>query len=91
MSLKENNQSGIEIVTYNEKWEKTFILLEDLLKITLGDLILYVEHVGSTSVKGLSAKPILDIRCSNRRLLCFSCYYRRSRKDRLLSPRKLEL
>jgi GrpB-like predicted nucleotidyltransferase (UPF0157 family) len=61
MSVKENNQSGIEIVTYNEKWGKSFILLEDFLKKTLDDLIICVEHVGSTSVKGLGAKPILDI------------------------------
>ena len=56
-----SNLSGIVIVTYNEKWEKSFILLEGFLKKTLGDLIICVEHVGSTSVKGLSAKPILDI------------------------------
>lgn len=30
-------------------------------KAALGDLILKIEHVGSTSVQGLSAKPIIDI------------------------------
>jgi GrpB-like predicted nucleotidyltransferase (UPF0157 family) len=61
MSLKENDQTGIEIFPYDKKWEKTFLSIEDILKNNLGDLIICVEHVGSTSVKGLGAKPILDI------------------------------
>lgn len=61
MSVKENNQTGIEIFPYDEKWEKTFLSIEDVMKNNLGDLIICVEHVGSTSVKGLGAKPILDI------------------------------
>lgn len=61
MSKKENNQSGVEIFPYDEKWGKSFLSLENVLKNTLGDLIICVEHVGSTSVKGLGAKPILDI------------------------------
>ncbi|MFJ7978060.1 GrpB family protein [Peribacillus sp. NPDC096379] len=61
MSVKDNNLTGIEIFPYDEKWEKTFQSIEDVLKSNLGDLIICVEHVGSTSVKGLRAKPILDI------------------------------
>ncbi|MGN7942405.1 GrpB family protein [Virgibacillus sp. 6R] len=60
-SEKENSQSGIEIVDYDEEWEKAFRLLEEVLQNTLEDLIICIEHVGSTSVKGLGAKPILDI------------------------------
>ena len=60
MSKKEN-PSGIEIVAYDEKWEKAFSLLENVLVNTLEDLILCIEHVGSTSVKGLGAKPIIDL------------------------------
>lgn len=60
-SEKENNQSRIEIVEYDEKWAKAFRLLEEILQNTLEDLIICIEHVGSTSVKGLGAKPILDI------------------------------
>lgn len=61
MSVKENNQTGIEIFPYDEKWKKTFLSIEDVLKHNLGGLIICVEHVRSTSVKGLGAKPILDI------------------------------
>ena len=40
---------------------KNFLSIENVIKDNLVDLIICVEHVGSTSVKGLGAKPILDI------------------------------
>ncbi|WP_066060227.1 GrpB family protein [Robertmurraya korlensis] len=61
MSETGNNQSGIEIYDYDGNWRKTFLLIEEVLKNTLGNLLLRVEHVGSTSVRGLAAKPIVDI------------------------------
>ena len=55
------NQSGIQVVPYNEQWEREFFNLERVLTEALGDCILGIEHVGSTSVRGLSSKPIIDI------------------------------
>ncbi|MBR5347688.1 MAG: GrpB family protein [Lachnospiraceae bacterium] len=46
---------------YDEAWEQDFRQIESELKEALGGLALRIEHVGSTSVKGLSAKPIIDI------------------------------
>ena len=46
---------------YDEAWAQDFRQIEQELKEALGDLALRIEHVGSTSVKGLSAKPIIDI------------------------------
>ncbi len=59
--MSNNNQCGIEIIDYDDKWENWFLVIKDVISSTLGDLIIGVEHVGSTSVKGLGAKPILDI------------------------------
>ncbi|MBP0725318.1 GrpB family protein [Bacillus sp. RG28] len=56
-----SNPSGIEIVEYDELWPEIFITLKQVLESTLGDLMIGMEHVGSTSIKGLGAKPILDI------------------------------
>jgi GrpB-like predicted nucleotidyltransferase (UPF0157 family) len=56
-----SNPSAIEIVDYDEQWPEIFISLKQVLESTLGDLIIGIEHVGSTSIKGLEAKPILDI------------------------------
>lgn len=35
--------------------------MKEILSKSLGDLIIAIEHVGSTSVQGLAAKPILDV------------------------------
>ena len=49
------------IEDYNGEWPVMFNELKDILRDKLGELALTIEHVGSTSVPGLSAKPILDI------------------------------
>ncbi len=51
----------IEIKVYDPKWEKTFLKLKRVFAKELSDLIIAIEHVGSTSVKGLGAKPIVDM------------------------------
>lgn len=60
-SVENIHQSGIIIVPYDEQWESEFLLLKRVLTDSLGELILRIEHVGSTSIKGMGAKPILDI------------------------------
>ena len=49
------------VVPYNEAWATAFEMIRAELESALGDLILGIEHVGSTSVKGMSAKPCIDI------------------------------
>ena len=51
----------VVVLPYDEAWEKAFEDIRKELAAALGDLALSIEHVGSTSVKGLSAKPIIDI------------------------------
>lgn len=51
----------IVVQPYDAAWEKDFIKIREELEAALGDLALRIEHVGSTSVKGLAAKPIIDI------------------------------
>ena len=46
---------------YDSGWKKDFEDIRRELQNALGDLALRIEHVGSTSVPGLSAKPIIDI------------------------------
>jgi GrpB-like predicted nucleotidyltransferase (UPF0157 family) len=46
---------------YNEKWKEEFCRIKAMLIECIGDLIINIEHVGSTSVEGLIAKPIIDI------------------------------
>jgi GrpB-like predicted nucleotidyltransferase (UPF0157 family) len=51
----------ISIEVYNSNWPKQFEEEKVTLKKILADKIIAIEHIGSTAVKGLGAKPILDI------------------------------
>lgn len=51
----------VVVEPYNEQWKQDFIAIRDEIRAAMGDLALRIEHVGSTSVEGLSAKPIIDI------------------------------
>lgn len=46
---------------YDEAWKLDFEAIKDELNPFLDGLALRIEHVGSTSVEGLSAKPVIDI------------------------------
>jgi len=49
------------VVDYDPAWPAIFESLRARIASALGSLALRVEHVGSTSVPGLAAKPIIDI------------------------------
>lgn len=51
----------ITVCPWQEQWRTQFAQLSDLLSKQLHGLISAIEHVGSTSVVGLCAKPILDV------------------------------
>jgi GrpB-like predicted nucleotidyltransferase (UPF0157 family) len=51
----------IYLAPYDPAWPSLYNLLEQRIREALGDNALLLEHVGSTSVPGLSAKPIIDI------------------------------
>ena len=53
--------NAITIVAYDESWPKEFEKIKAELLSALGDSIIAVQHVGSTSVPMLYAKPIIDI------------------------------
>lgn len=53
--------SRIAVVQYDPDWDKEFRKAESFYQNLLQDLKVKVVHVGSTSVEGLWAKPILDI------------------------------
>lgn len=51
----------IELHEYDPGWPKRFDREATRVRHTLGERVLRLEHVGSTSVPGLPAKPIIDI------------------------------
>ena len=53
--------STIYLAPYDPAWPSLFTRLAKQIREALGDSLLLLEHVGSTSVPGLSAKPIIDM------------------------------
>src|SRR5262245_56391190 len=53
--------SAIQMVTYDPIWPTVFEQEAARIRSALGDMALQIEHVGSTAVPGLAAKPKIDI------------------------------
>lgn len=54
----------IQLVSYNINWPKKFEKEKAKLKSALGTIATRIDHIGSTAIPGLSAKPIIDIQIS---------------------------
>ncbi|WP_166874505.1 GrpB family protein [Salinibacterium sp. ZJ450] len=54
-------QRPIVIVDHDSDWAEHYGILADRIAAALGPAALYIEHIGSTAVPGLPAKPIIDI------------------------------
>jgi GrpB-like predicted nucleotidyltransferase (UPF0157 family) len=59
--LNPRKNREIVIVAYRPKWPTEFARIAAGLRGALGDLALRIDHIGSTSVPGLSAKDIIDL------------------------------
>ncbi len=51
----------IKVEQYNPEWPKIFESEKSIIKKSLGDNFISINHIGSTAVPGLSAKPKIDI------------------------------
>lgn len=51
----------VTIVPADPAWTEKFERGAAIIRAALGDLVLGVEHIGSTSVPGLAAKPVVDM------------------------------
>lgn len=49
------------VVSYDAAWPDLFVEISKSLRVLLGDAVNTIDHVGSTAVPGLAAKPIIDI------------------------------
>lgn len=51
----------VKLLPHNDKWHEEFERTKQLICRVWGDAVLDVQHVGSTSIRAISAKPILDV------------------------------
>lgn len=54
----------IVVVPYDPEWPALFQQLGRRLRAVLPQVALRIDHIGSTAIPGMSAKPILDIQVS---------------------------
>ena len=52
---------NVVVLPYDNTWKTDFEKIREEIQSVIGNLIIGIEHVGSTSVEGLSAKPCIDI------------------------------
>lgn len=55
---------SVDVVPYSSDWPDIFAVWRGRLTETLGDRAIRIEHVGSTAVPNLEAKPVIDIQVS---------------------------
>ncbi|MGI5288531.1 GrpB family protein [Nonomuraea polychroma] len=54
----------VEIVDYDPEWPARFAALGRAMPSALGDVAVRIDHIGSMSVPGLAAKPVIDVQIS---------------------------
>jgi GrpB-like predicted nucleotidyltransferase (UPF0157 family) len=54
-------QGTVKLAPYNSKWPEAFEQEKRVLQKALNGLVLDIQHIGSRSIPGLKAKPIIDI------------------------------
>ena len=54
-------ENPIRLAEYDSDWPRLYQRDEKRIRSALGERALVIEHVGSTSVPGLAAKPVIDI------------------------------
>jgi GrpB-like predicted nucleotidyltransferase (UPF0157 family) len=62
--LGRTRDDPIEVVNYDPRWPGKFKRMRQRLVHALGPEAVQIEHIGSTAVPGLAAKPIIDIQVS---------------------------
>ena len=64
MGVPTSSRQVVEVVDYDPAWPALFGEAGRALRIALGAVALRIDHIGSTAVAGLAAKPIIDVQIS---------------------------
>ncbi len=51
----------VELVTWTPEWARRFEAERAALAAAIGPEVLQIEHIGSTSIPGIAAKPVIDV------------------------------
>lgn len=61
VEVGERPDSTVDVVPYRPEWAAEFERIADSLSSAVGGVAVSIEHIGSTAVPGLAAKPTIDI------------------------------
>ena len=70
----EGRSRAYSIHPYDRAWPSRYEQEARRIRAALGDLVVRVDHVGSTAVPGLGAKPVVDIQASVRSMVPRTAY-----------------
>ena len=55
------NRNVVKLVGHANNWKELFRVEKDLLNALVGEHVVDIQHIGSTAIDGIAAKPLLDI------------------------------
>jgi len=61
-------RGSVKLVPYSSEWQSLFADEERVLSASIGTYVMDIQHVGSTAIPGIEAKPIIDMPVAVRRL-----------------------
>jgi GrpB-like predicted nucleotidyltransferase (UPF0157 family) len=64
ISGTQRGEDPLEVVDYDPDWPRQYARWQELFARALGPAALRMEHVGSSAVAGLAAKPVIDVQIS---------------------------
>jgi GrpB-like predicted nucleotidyltransferase (UPF0157 family) len=74
-TIVEHENRPYDFGSYDHDWPIKFSKISDEIKRILGDEIIAVEHIGSTSIPGMPSKPQLDVLVTVKNLNAIPSYY----------------
>jgi len=80
MTPDKNQKREYSIQEYNPEWPKKFEEIKEILKEVFSNKALSIEHIGSTSILGMKAKPLIDVLVTVERVEPFT-----SEKEKMIS------
>ncbi len=75
MDERRNQHRDFILSEYDPSWVEIFKIKEKVLRSILGDEIVRIHHIGSTSIPGMLAKPQVDLLVEVRDLEAIPKYY----------------
>ena len=51
----------VELKPYNPKWKELYVQESKIISSQISDFLVDIQHIGSTAIPGIMAKPIIDI------------------------------